>query len=41
MDISSMDDDEFQTTIRKRLLGEQTDDCATQKVVSIDDVEVT
>lgn len=39
MDLSSMSDEELQTIIRKRLLGEKSDDCATQKAVSIDDVE--
>jgi hypothetical protein len=38
MDISAISDEELQTIIRKRLLGEKTNDC-TQKVVSTDDVE--
>jgi len=38
MDIPSMSDEELQTIIRKRLLGEKANDC-TQKVVSINDVE--
>ncbi len=38
MDISAMNDEELQAMIRRRLLGEKTDDCA-QKVVSVDDVE--
>jgi integrase len=38
MDISAVSDDELQTIIRKRLLGEKTNDC-TQKVVSVDEVE--
>ena len=38
MDISSMNDEELQTIIRKRLLGEKTNDC-TQKAISVDDVE--
>jgi len=39
MDLSSMSDGELQTIIRGRLLGEKADDCITQKVVSVDDVE--
>jgi hypothetical protein len=39
MDVSSMNDEELQAIIRKRLLGEKTNDCATQKVVPIDAVE--
>lgn len=38
MDMSSMNDEELQTIIRKRLLGEKTIDC-TQKVVAVGDVE--
>jgi len=38
MDISSMSDEELQTIIRNRLLGEKTSDC-TQKVVAVGDVE--
>jgi len=39
MDISSMNDEELQAIIRKRLLGEKANDCTTQKAVSVDDVE--
>ncbi|MEM3697741.1 MAG: site-specific integrase [Candidatus Bathyarchaeia archaeon] len=38
MDISAISDEELQTIIRKRLLGEKTNDCV-QKVVSTDEVE--
>jgi hypothetical protein len=38
IDISSINDEELQVIIRKRLLGEETDDC-TQKVVAVGDVE--
>ncbi|MEM3458980.1 MAG: site-specific integrase [Candidatus Bathyarchaeia archaeon] len=38
MDISAISDEELQTIIRKRLLGEKTNDCI-QKVVSTDEVE--
>ena len=38
MDIASISDEELQKIIRKRLLGEKTNDC-TQKVVSIEEVE--
>jgi len=38
-DLSSISDEELQTIIRKRLLGEKTNDCTTQKAVTIDDVE--
>jgi hypothetical protein len=38
MDISSMNDEEIQVMIRKRLLSEKTDDCR-QKVVTVGDVE--
>ncbi len=37
MDISSMSDEELQAIIRKRLLGEKSNDCA-QKAVPVDDV---
>jgi hypothetical protein len=39
MDISAVSDEELQTVIRRRLLGEKADNCTTQKVVSIDEVE--
>jgi len=38
MDVSSVSDEELQIVIRKRLLGEKTDDC-TQKVVLVEDVQ--
>jgi len=38
MDISAISDEELQTIIRRRLLGEKANDC-TQKVVSTDKVE--
>jgi hypothetical protein len=38
-DLSSVSDEELQTIIRKRLLGEKTDDPTAQKAVTIDDVE--
>jgi site-specific recombinase XerD len=38
MDVSAISDEELQTIIKKRLLGEKTSDC-TQKVVSTDEVE--
>lgn len=38
-DLSSISDEELQTIIRKRLLGEKTNDPTTQKAVTIDDVE--
>jgi len=38
MDISSINDEALQSMIRKRLLGERTNDCI-QKAVSVDDVE--
>ncbi|MEM0358038.1 MAG: site-specific integrase [Candidatus Bathyarchaeia archaeon] len=38
MDVSEISDEELQTIIRKRLLGEKTNDCV-QKVVSTDEVE--
>ncbi len=38
MDVSSISDEELQTIIKKRLLGERSNDC-TQKVVSVDEVE--
>ena len=38
MDVSSVSDEELQTVIKKRLLGEKTDDC-TQKVVPVEDVQ--
>lgn len=38
MDISSVNDEELQSIIRKRLLGEKTNDCP-QKAVSVNDVE--
>jgi len=37
-DVSSMDDEELQAIIRKRLLGQKANDC-TQKAVSEDDVD--
>lgn len=37
-DLSSINDEELQTIIRKRLLGEKANDC-TQKAVSVDEVE--
>jgi len=39
MDLSSISDEELQTIIKKRLLGERANDNATQRVVSIDEVE--
>lgn len=38
MDISSVNDEELQSIIRKRLLGEKTNDCSP-RAVSVDDVE--
>jgi len=38
-DLSSIGDEELQTIIRKRLLGEKTNDSKTQKAVTINDVE--
>jgi len=38
-DLSAIGDEELQTIIRKRLLGEKTNDFTTQKAVTIDDVE--
>ncbi len=38
MDVSSVDDEELQSIVRKRLLGEKTNNCS-QKAVSVDDVE--
>ena len=38
MDLSSMNDEEIQAIIRKRLLGEKTNDC-TQRLVSVGNVE--
>jgi len=38
MDITSISDEELQDIVRRRLLGEKTNDC-TQKAVSVDDVE--
>jgi len=37
MDLSSMSDEELQSLVRKKLLGEPTSDCSKQKVVSIDE----
>ena len=39
MDSSSISDEELQTAIRNRLLGEEADDWTTQKAVPIDEVE--
>ncbi len=39
MDVSSVSDEELQTIIKKRLLGERTNDNTTQRVVSTDEVE--
>jgi hypothetical protein len=39
MDLSSINDEELQEIVKKRLLGIETSDCAKQKVVNTNDVE--
>lgn len=39
MDLASLDDEKFQETVRKKLLGTPTDDCKKQKAVDITEVE--
>jgi hypothetical protein len=39
MDLSSINDEELQETVRKKLLGVETSDYVKQKVVKINDVE--
>jgi len=39
MDLSSINDEELQEIVRKKLLGVETSDCVKQKVVNINDVE--
>jgi hypothetical protein len=39
MDLTSLDDEKFQETVRKKLLGTPTDDCKKQKAVDITEVE--
>jgi hypothetical protein len=39
MDLTSLDDEKFQETVRKKLLGTPTDDCKKQKAVDIAEVE--
>ena len=38
MDLASLGDEELQEIVRKRLLRTDTDDCAKEKAVSVDDV---
>ena len=39
IDVTSLTDEEFQDLVRKRLLGRRDEDCGTQKVVSLDELE--
>jgi hypothetical protein len=39
MDPSSINDEELQAIIRKKLLGTETSDCPKQKVVNVNEVE--
>jgi len=39
IDVTSLTDEEFQDLVRKRLLGRSDEDCGTQKVVSLDELE--
>jgi hypothetical protein len=39
MDLTSLDDEKFQETVKKKLLGTPTDNCNKQKAVGIDQVE--
>jgi hypothetical protein len=39
MDLSSINDEELQDIVKKKLLGIETSDCVKQKVVDINDVE--
>ena len=39
MDLSSLGDDEFQSTVRQRLLGAMVNNGARQRVIGIGDVE--
>jgi len=38
MDLSAVSDEELQEIVRKKLLGQEANDCAKQKVVSVDEV---
>ena len=39
IDLLSLSDEDLQAMLRKKLLGEKTNDCTTQKVVVVDEVE--
>ena len=39
LNVENLTDEELQTLVRKRLLGERADDCGRQKVVTLNDVE--
>ena len=39
IDIADLSDEEFQEIVRKRLLGNRNEDCRTQKVVSLEELE--
>ena len=39
IDVTGLTDEEFQDLVRKRLLGRSDEDCGTQKVVSLDELE--
>ena len=39
IDVTGLTDEEFQDLVRKRLLGRRDEDCGTQKVVSLDELE--
>jgi len=39
IDVTGLTDEEFQDLVRKRLLGRRDEDCGTQKVISLDELE--
>ena len=39
IDVTSLTDEEFQDLVRKRLLGRRDEDCGTQKVVDLNELE--
>ena len=39
IDVSSLSDGEFQEIVRKRLVGNKNEDCGTQKVINLNQIE--
>jgi len=39
IDVSSLSDEEFQELVRKRLVGNRSEDCGTQKVIDLNQIE--